>query len=105
MVIILLLLEKPPCQVVQRRGVKSPFQLQPKFLYQIRGEALILGLQDIHPVASERFSAVLSARFGSFSYWPMNLGMERRAFAAGVFFSEFAITRVLLLLQTSTPSA
>lgn len=75
-VIILLLLEKPPCQVLQRRGVKSPFQLQPKFLYQIRGEALILGLQDIHPVASEHFSALLSA------HWPMNLGMQRWAFAA-----------------------
>lgn len=40
--ISLLFLEKLPCQVLHRRGVKSPFQLRPKFLYQIKGEALIL---------------------------------------------------------------
>lgn len=69
-VIVLLFLEKLPCQVVQRRGVKSPFQLQPRFLYQIKGEALILRL---HPVGSERFSAVLSAYVGSLSPWALNL--------------------------------
>lgn len=47
--IILLFLEKLLCQVDPRWGVKSPFQLQPKFGYQIKGQALILGLQDVHP--------------------------------------------------------
>lgn len=50
--------------------MKSPFQLQPRFLYQIKGEALILRL---HPVGSERFSAVLSAYVGSLSPWALNL--------------------------------
>lgn len=106
-VIILLFLDMLPCQVVQRRGEKSRFQLQPKFLYQIKGEALILWPQDIHPVGSERFSAVLSARSWSFSCFSVlscrRNGKVRQAFAAGVFFSAFAI--LCDLLQTNTPSA
>lgn len=54
-VVHLIFLEKLLCQVVLGWGVKSPFQLQPKFLYQIKGETLIVWLQDVLPAVSASF--------------------------------------------------